>query len=201
MQDKKQEITQYLKKLRINSMDEGKHALLRLVASCKTFTPTFNDLLRYLEKDIFEYGDSYGWPEFNMDILSNKYGVAAFRDQGARKTYFGFRMPPIKSFSEIPFGVLTYYDIKRVIDKVHGKNSYIQTLMVKTREEVRIKNKNNEPFSVKEYLELAGIDIPPYVEGWGWNRLDDMDISLYICGFNGKDYSLVLPLPERIRSF
>ena len=98
MLDEKKEITRYLKDIRLASMGAGKCMLRNLIylRSESHRIPTMNDLLTELDFEPLSYGDDWGWPHLQWDLLSNKYGVVAIRDIKRKITEFHLRMPPVE---------------------------------------------------------------------------------------------------------
>lgn len=96
--DERKEITNYLRRLRFNSMQDAKSSILYLLQISESRTPTINDLLLYLDMDPISYGDNWGWFNLYHDILSTKYGAKAIWNQRRRVSTFSLQLPPVKKF-------------------------------------------------------------------------------------------------------
>lgn len=90
----------FIKKVKLPSMFEGKNILMRLVFDWEE--TSLNDLLISLNYPKIYFGDKYGWNCLGHDLLSNKYGVYAYRPNGANKTNFGLRLPPLEKLDSRP---------------------------------------------------------------------------------------------------
>lgn len=94
-----------LRKQTYTSMKEAKgvlHRMLTLERNSVTWCLTINQFLQLLPepKDPISYGDEWGWSNLYWDILSNKYGAAALRDERAKKTTFTLRLPPVEKLTK-----------------------------------------------------------------------------------------------------
>lgn len=89
-------MTDILKKLRFESMDEAKCVLKWLLHYDEMDGRLpFNTLMQQIYQDKLPYGWDWGWKNLNWDILSNKYGAAALRNERKKQTYFTLRLPPV----------------------------------------------------------------------------------------------------------
>lgn len=92
-------ITQTLRRLRFDSMDQAKSVFQYMInLEEETGKPvTVNQLYSFIGlPDKGETEDHYGWEGLSWDILSNKYGAAYRYDNRTRKGYFVVRFPPVK---------------------------------------------------------------------------------------------------------
>lgn len=92
-----QSASQFFKRLRVESMQEGKRILRHILKDGALVT--VNQVLAATGQKEIEDGNHWGWSNLSDDLLSNKYGVAALYDQRRHKTEFTLRLPPIEDLT------------------------------------------------------------------------------------------------------
>lgn len=110
-------MTEILKDIRFESMEEGKFYLHHALRLNVTTPILFNVLMHTLGLAEVPYGDIYGWRDLEYELFSNKYGIAAVRDYKNKKTEFVLRLPPPEKL--LHDCVAVYFDKRYLCEPMH----------------------------------------------------------------------------------